>query len=290
MPLSILRFVLGVGTALVLIVLAISPAHAQIPVASPRAPTATARGLVLQAAPIFILPDPKRIPLRVAAVGTDLEVLGGDESWLHVRFQDPELGARVGYMETKFVRTETPPGVEPMDLSVPRGDPAHVDPPAPSPSAAPPTRTPARRGWWANVGLGFGSGGCQDCDGLRFTGLTEQLGVGGTINPHLQLGVGSDGWAHRDNFGNTESVGILDARLRYYPSRRAGFFVTGGVGLGVYRYLDETETGLGLLLGVGWDVPVGTHVSLTPFWQGYAMANARMDANVGQLGLGLTIH
>jgi len=41
---------------------------------------------------------------------------------------------------------------------------------------------------------------------------------------------------------------------------------------------------------VGWDIRVGRNVSLTPFWNGFAMANDIADANVGQIGIGVTIH
>jgi hypothetical protein len=44
------------------------------------------------------------------------------------------------------------------------------------------------------------------------------------------------------------------------------------------------------MLGVGWDIRVGRNVSLTPFWNGFAMSNSNGDANVGQFGLGFTIH
>jgi len=41
---------------------------------------------------------------------------------------------------------------------------------------------------------------------------------------------------------------------------------------------------------VGWDIRVGRNVSLTPFSNGFAMANDIADANVGQIGIGVTIH
>ena len=44
------------------------------------------------------------------------------------------------------------------------------------------------------------------------------------------------------------------------------------------------------LVGLGYDFRIGTNVSLTPFVNGYAMKNDNTDANVGQIGLGLTVH
>jgi hypothetical protein len=145
-----------------------------------------------------------------------------------------------------------------------------------------------REGFWFNAGLGIGSLGCKDCIG-RENGLSGGLSLGATINDRLLLGVGTTGWAKSEE-GETLTVGTLDARLRFYPARKAGFFVTGGFGLGTLRFAGESETGLGLVLGVGWDIRVGRNVSLTPFYNGFAMRSDLVDANVGQLGVGITIH
>lgn len=45
-----------------------------------------------------------------------------------------------------------------------------------------------------------------------------------------------------------------------------------------------------MLLGLGFDVRVGRNVSLTPFWNGFAVRSPNADANVGQLGVGITVH
>ena len=59
---------------------------------------------------------------------------------------------------------------------------------------------------------------------------------------------------------------------------------------GVSDFGSETETGFGALLGLGWDIRVGKNVSLTPFWNGFSANTYDLDANVGQVGLGLTLH
>ena len=79
-------------------------------------------------------------------------------------------------------------------------------------------------------------------------------------------------------------------RLRFYPSLTSGFFITGGLGLGHVSDGYDTEWGPGAVVGLGWDVRVGRNVSLTPFWNGFAMSSELVDRNVGQLGLGVTIH
>jgi hypothetical protein len=156
----------------------------------------------------------------------------------------------------------------------------------PAPNAG--SSLPAREGAWFNAGLGFGSLGCDDCV-EREGGLSGGLSVGGTLNDRVLIGVGTTGFA-KGVEGETLSVGTLDARVRFYPSHTNGFFLNGGIGLGSLRYAGESEFGLGIMLGVGWDIRMGEKVSLTPFWNGFAMSNSNVDANVGQLGIGITIH
>jgi hypothetical protein len=49
--------------------------------------------------PIYINPSPapNTLPLRIAAVGTLLEVVGQDGEWLRIEFQDPQWGRRTGW-------------------------------------------------------------------------------------------------------------------------------------------------------------------------------------------------
>jgi hypothetical protein len=51
-----------------------------------------------------------------------------------------------------------------------------------------------------------------------------------------------------------------------------------------------SETGAGVMLGLGYDIRIGSSLSLTPFWNGFAVRTSNTDANVGQLGLSLTVH
>lgn len=150
-----------------------------------------------------------------------------------------------------------------------------------------------RNGFWFSGGLGYGSLGCDGCDG-REGGLSGGLAFGGTLSDKVLLAVGTTGWS-KSEFGGSLTVGTLDARLRFYPMVMSGFFLTGGLGLGsVYASIDgfgsETEWGLGAVLGLGYDFRVGRNVSLTPFWNGYAVQSGDIDANVGQLGMSVTVH
>ena len=103
-----------------------------------------------------------------------------------------------------------------------------------------------RSGFWFSGGLGYGSLGCDGCDG-REGGLSGGLAFGGTLSDKVLLAVGTTGWS-KSEFGGSLTVGTLDARIRFYPMVTSGFFLTGGLGLGsVYASIDgfgsETEWG-----------------------------------------------
>jgi hypothetical protein len=158
-------------------------------------------------------------------------------------------------------------------------------------------RAQTRQGFWFNGGLGYGTLGCADCDG-RTGSISGSLSVGATIGPKFLLGVGTTGWTKSEN-GATLNVGTLDARVRFYPSARSGFYLTGGFGLGSVSaslalggggQVSGSEIGLGVVLGLGYDIRIGNNVSLTPFWHGYAVQAEDANANVGQLGLSITVH
>src|SRR5262245_21590645 len=64
--------------------------------------------IVTNAAPIFLLPDNTRTPLRVASVGSRLGLIKAEGDWFNIEFRDPQYGERVGYIERKFARLSTP--------------------------------------------------------------------------------------------------------------------------------------------------------------------------------------
>ena len=110
----------------------------------------------------------------------------------------------------------------------------------------------------------------------------------------MLLGAGTNGWTKSED-GVNLTVGTLTALIRFYTSATGGFFLTGGLGVGVIDidisgFGGDSETGFGALLGLGYDFRVDGNVSLTPFWNGFAVASSDVDANVGQIGVGVTIH
>lgn len=150
-----------------------------------------------------------------------------------------------------------------------------------------------RKGFWLNVGLGTGSLGCDDCDG-RESALSGGFGIGGTLSQKVTIGLMTNGWT-KEEFGASLTVGTAVVGVRFYPSAAGGFFLQGGLGLGsldlgLAGFGSASETGTGAMLGVGYDFRIGRNVSLTPFYNGFAVKTDNADANVGQLGLGITVH
>lgn len=249
----------------------------------------TSRGSVVEAAPIYLLPDRDRAPLRTAPEGTLLDVLTREGDWIQVRFRDPEFGPRIGFIEARFLTLTASADPQPLDLSTAQAS-SSLQRATPVPAARPPLPRFAREGFWFNGGVGYGTVGCDNCFGQRAGGLSGGLTAGGTLSPRVLLGVGISGFTRNDGFGDRLTAGTLDARLRVYPSSTAGFFLTGGYALGHFTASGDTRLGHGAVLGAGWDVRVSRNVSLTPFYTGFAMRSSLFDANVGQIGLGITVH
>ena len=151
---------------------------------------------------------------------------------------------------------------------------------------------PRHSGFWFSAGLGYGSLGCQNC-GSREGGASGNLSLGGTLSQNWLLGVSSNTW-FKSQSGSTLTVNAFTAAMRFYPSATGRFFLIGGLGLGtvsanVSGVGSGSQTGFGALLGLGYDVRMGPKVSLTPYWNGFAMSSSNSNANVGQIGLGITV-
>src|SRR3954454_16467427 len=158
--------------------------------------------------------------------------------------------------------------------------------------AAQAENVPLRHGFWLSGALGMGTlrtdGGTS-----RETGVTGDISLGGTLSQRWLVGVGSSAWSKSENGGRL-TVGTLDARVRFYPSATGGFFLTGGIGAGSVRAsvggISATDNGAGAIFGLGYDYRVARNASITPYWNGFAMKSNDNDANVGQVGLAITLH
>jgi hypothetical protein len=140
---------------------------------------------------------------------------------------------------------------------------------------------------WFGVGGGFGSAGvsCSDC------GNTDREGSGSfyvkgswTLNPRTLLGVELNAWTKNatieDGLEGALNFYNIAGTLTYYPRTTTNFFVKGGAGIAIID-MDVSGTGsstnidlgkgLGVIVGAGYDIPLGRRVALTPavnFWYG----------------------
>lgn len=136
----------------------------------------------------------------------------------------------------------------------------------------------SRHGFWGSFGIGAGAEAVDlvnPDDGLGYsdnlTKPTVQLRLGGTVNPHLRLGGELSSWvnSYYDSGSVTESVSGLFGIAQFYPGRRAGFYLKGGLGLG-RSALDYSggptisDYGWAAVLGAGYDIRVGRHLAITP--------------------------
>jgi hypothetical protein len=167
-------------------------------------------------------------------------------------------------------------------------------------------------GFTASFGIGAGSAGvtCSGCDREgRETAPALYLRLGGAYRPNLILGGEINGWSKTSEDQGDEgtvTVATIDAFAQWYPDPFAGLFLAGGLGIGTMRVevkvpglatLSDQTTGLGYHIGVGYDVRLGRSFSLTPYvtifgTQGGKVESSgkKLDANVAQIGLGLTWH
>jgi hypothetical protein len=165
---------------------------------------------------------------------------------------------------------------------------------AASPAAAQHAQT--RQGFWAGVGMGWGSFGlgCDGCDGLERTGsYSGYLKLGGTLRSNLLVGAELNGWTKSED-GATVEFGNASAAAYWYPTVESGLFLKGGMGysrLAADTGLDSaSDGGWGLLAGIGFDMRVGRNTSLTPVMNYFRGSFDGGSADVVQLGLGVTFH
>jgi opacity protein-like surface antigen len=119
-----------VAMVTVAVVLGSSPALYAQPATAPQS---TSAGVVTEPAPVFLLPDATRTPLRTLPAGAVVSVREVREDWVQITFNDGILGSRTGWIQRRFLvireRSEQPE----TDVAMP--------PRAPSSPATRPVRT-----------------------------------------------------------------------------------------------------------------------------------------------------
>jgi hypothetical protein len=130
-------------------------------------------------------------------------------------------------------------------------------------------QNPRSQGFWFGVGAGYGMARarCHQCpDASSEGGLSASLRVGGRITKKALLGVDITGWMKSEG-GLSRKLGNATISALFYPRRASGLFIKGGLGFSFYTQSNGQEIkgmGGGFNAGLGYDIPVGPKVSLTP--------------------------
>ena len=164
-------------------------------------------------------------------------------------------------------------------------------------SAASAQHPQTRKGFWIGFGLGYGSYGisCSGCSGVGREGsYTGYLKMGGTLNKHLLLGGESLVWTKSEG-GSTITAGNVTFSGYYYPQPASGMFLTAGVGFSEADVSSggssANSTGPGFTVGAGYDIRVGTNLSIVPTgnWA-FGHPENGFSHNFFQFSLGVTFH
>lgn len=160
-----------------------------------------------------------------------------------------------------------------------------------------------RSGFWFSAGLGAGAESFDARDGLGWSdgkgGGSGYLKLGGTVSPSLLLGVEGNLWAasyYRQNYDR--ALGSLMGIAQVYPSPSSGFFLKGGIGwardnLRTYPapgvVYSSDINGTAYAFGLGYDVPVGRSVSITPTLDLVAQDYRDHRERIVNFGIGITL-
>ena len=160
---------------------------------------------------------------------------------------------------------------------------------------APDTR-PERAGFWWGVGAGVGwaSIECSYCTAGPLRAPMIQLGAGVTLSRSFALGLQLAGGGKHDAYSgpadNTGTFGDVNLSVYWYPLPGGDLWVQGGVARVLWRVTkDPTDSNTyhaiatGLTAGVGYDLPIGRALSITPsirgVWGGKGdLVNEQTDA------------
>ena len=73
---------------------------------------------VVTTAPIVLGPDGDQAPVLLAKVGSILGLVGIEGDWFRIEFRDPQVGNRIGYVQKRYVKENTPQSLAAVDASV----------------------------------------------------------------------------------------------------------------------------------------------------------------------------
>lgn len=130
-----------------------------------------------------------------------------------------------------------------------------------------------RNGFWADAGVGYGrlSLRCANCPNAgTVSGGTVTLTLGRSLSQRVVLGLEGQVWSSFEA-GPREQVRSLTVVVQWYPLLGEHFFVRGGTGIVQGPVVASVSTapggsvkgtGVGLTIGVGYDVPLNEHLAI----------------------------
>lgn len=142
-----------------------------------------------------------------------------------------------------------------------------------------------RSGFHFSIGAGGGAAGIT-CEGCEFNadnalnGFSGVVRIGGAVSPHVVLGLEGMGWI-RNDAPVERRIASASVTLLLYPSASAGFFLKGGVGY--MRAVIENDAawiasdGIAPQVGIGFDIPLGGGLALTPYVNGLISTNTSSE-------------
>jgi hypothetical protein len=150
---------------------------------------------------------------------------------------------------------------------------------------------------------------CQICQNTNRRGLTGTLRLGGGVSRAVLIGAEVAAWWTTIETGADtvhQSLAAFGAAAYWYPSRRRPLYLKLGIDFVTHRADDGTgvitSTAIGPQFGVGYELPVSTHLLVSPFINvALGVVGGSLKFNGGkiqdspgvslaQLGLGVTWH
>ena len=147
----------------------------------------------------------------------------------------------------------------------------------------------SRAGPWFSGGLAYQRACYTQFSQHCLGGPALGLGLGRALNGTVQVGIGSTGllsWSEVED--QLDVGGSLTGVVRVHPIARHGLVLTGGLGIGSIL-LTPDRVGLAAEAGVGYDVRLGPHASLTPYLGVLRIGDRYRPTTYRQLGLALTL-
>jgi hypothetical protein len=135
---------------------------------------------------------------------------------------------------------------------------------------------PSRKGFWVGAALGGGlsAEACNGCPDQRtLTGMILAPRFGWGVSERLTIGLEASVWISGTGALSQKSTGEtrrlnLALLAEHHPRPNSGLHLDAGIALagyaGDYPPLLRSAYGPGLLLGVGWTLPVGRELYLDP--------------------------